>query len=109
MKSTYKKILVACLVLGIGLLVYDYVDSKILFDGVDITKFSNRQINCVSNTQKPEFRPFWPERTAIDNTIKKYVFKSRARFHPQNYNPSAKPIFAGIKLQHRYISLQFTI
>lgn len=33
MKSTYKKILVACLVLGIGLLVYDYVDSKILFDG----------------------------------------------------------------------------
>ncbi len=33
MKSTYKKILIACLVMGIGLLVYDYVDSKILFDG----------------------------------------------------------------------------
>lgn len=33
MKSTYKKILIACLVLGIALLVYDYVDSKILFDG----------------------------------------------------------------------------
>ena len=33
MKSTYKKILIACLVMGLGLLVYDYVDSKILFEG----------------------------------------------------------------------------
>ena len=33
MKSKYKKILIACLVMGLGLLVYDYVDSKILFDG----------------------------------------------------------------------------
>ncbi len=34
MKSTYKKILIACLVLGLGMLVYDYFSLRVSFDGM---------------------------------------------------------------------------
>ena len=33
MKSTYKKILIVCIIMGLALLAHDYMDNKVNFDG----------------------------------------------------------------------------